>query len=51
MDAFFAMGGYAAYVWPAYAVSIVVLAGAVVLTRLSERRIQRSLAELEGRDL
>ncbi len=27
MSDFFAMGGYAAYIWPAYAVSAIVLAG------------------------
>jgi heme exporter protein D len=32
MAGFFAMGGYAAFVWPAYAVSAIGLLGAIVLT-------------------
>jgi len=27
MSEFFAMGGYAAYVWPAYGASVIVIAG------------------------
>ncbi len=32
MSALFAMGGYAAYVWPAYGVSALLLGGAIVVT-------------------
>ncbi|HJS21342.1 MAG TPA: heme exporter protein CcmD [Steroidobacteraceae bacterium] len=32
------MGGYAAFVWPAYAVALVVLVGNVVAARASHRR-------------
>ncbi|MSP82169.1 MAG: heme exporter protein CcmD [Alphaproteobacteria bacterium] len=45
-DGFFAMGGYAAYVWPAFGVTAVVLA-ALLLT--SRRRLKASEALL--RDL
>lgn len=49
MDAFLAMGGYAAYVWPAYGASFVVLAGLAAWTFLGLRRTKRRLSELEGR--
>lgn len=32
MTRFFAMGGYAAFVWPAYTITLVALAVAVVIT-------------------
>jgi len=48
MVQFLAMGGYAAYVWPAYAVSLTVLAAAVAWTLHAERRVRRRLVELEG---
>ncbi|MBD8879465.1 heme exporter protein CcmD [Rhodanobacter sp. 7MK24] len=44
--AFFRMGGYAGYVWPAYAVFFVVLIADNVAPRLRRRRILR---ELRGR--
>ena len=43
---FLAMGGYAIYVWPAYAVFFVVLIADSVAPRLRRRRILR---ELRGR--
>ena len=45
LEGFFAMGGYAAYVWPAYGVALVVLAGLLLLRwrRLSEAK--RALEE------
>ena len=43
---FFRMGGYAAYVWPAYAVFFAVLVADSVAPRLRRRRILR---ELRGR--
>ena len=46
MRAFFDMGGYAAFVWPAYAVTL----GVVVLNIVSARRaLARSLAEARRR--
>ena len=35
---FIAMGGYAAFVWPAYAVTFIVLIGNVLAARRSQRR-------------
>lgn len=35
---FFDMGGYAAFVWPAYAVTLIVLIGNVLAARSSHRR-------------
>jgi len=43
---FFAMGGYAAYVWPAYAVFGLVLLADALAPLLQRRRVLR---ELEGR--
>ncbi len=46
LQTFFAMGGYAAYVWPAYAVFFIVLIADTVAPRLRRRRI---LIELRAR--
>ena len=43
---FFAMGGYAAYVWPAYAVFFIVLIADTLAPRLRRRRV---LIELRTR--
>jgi heme exporter protein D len=45
--AFLAMGGYAAYVWPAYLVAALVMAGQVVATLRALRRREAALAQLE----
>ena len=49
MSGFWAMGGYAIYVWPAYGISILGLAGAALLTIRAYLRAQVRLAALEGR--
>jgi heme exporter protein D len=46
MAEFFAMHGYAAYVWTAYAIFFVVLLGDTIAPLLRRRRI---LADLRGR--
>ncbi len=43
LQSFFAMGGYAAYVWPAYAVFFVVLAMDWLAPVLRRRRLLREL--------
>ncbi|MGE0420780.1 MAG: heme exporter protein CcmD [Reyranellaceae bacterium] len=43
MNGFFAMGGYAAFVWPAYAAALVALGGLTVLSLLSRARVRREL--------
>jgi len=43
---FFGMGGYAAFVWPAYAVFFIVLIADSLAPRLRRRRLLR---ELRGR--
>ena len=48
MADFFAMGGYAAYVWSAYALALVVLVGMVVLTIARHRRTRRTLSRMEA---
>jgi heme exporter protein D len=46
LQTFFAMGGYAAYVWPAYAVFFIVLIADTLAPRLRRRRV---LGELRAR--
>jgi heme exporter protein D len=43
---FFAMGGYAAFVWPAFAVAAVVMAALVIATLHTLRRREREIAEI-----
>jgi len=45
---FLAMGGYAAYVWPAFAVAAIIMAGLAANTLRTLRRRERELAEIEG---
>jgi heme exporter protein D len=47
MAEFFAMGGYAAYVWPAYVASILTLAGAVVATLRAHAKARENVQRLE----
>ena len=47
MNAFFAMGKYAAFVWPAYGVSVVGIGAAIALTLSAYARAKRKLAALE----
>jgi len=44
---FLAMGGYAAFVWPAYAVAALVLGGLSWQSRNAYRRRQRELERLQ----
>lgn len=48
VQAFFHMGGYAAFVWPSLALTVVVMAGLLIATLRQLRRRQRRLAELEA---
>jgi heme exporter protein D len=43
LQTFFAMGGYAAYVWPAYALFFIVLIIDSIAPRLRRRRVLREL--------
>lgn len=45
-DEFLTMGGYAAYVWPAYGIVLVVMVGNAVLPA---RRLRHRLQELRRR--
>ncbi len=45
---FWAMGGYAAFVWPAYAVTVLALAALLVTALRSLRHAERALAALDG---
>ena len=48
METFFAMGKYAAYVWPAYGASLVGLGLAIGLTLSAYARAKKRLAAVEG---
>jgi heme exporter protein D len=48
MGDFWAMGGYAAFVWPAYAISIVALALLLATALRALRQAERQLAAVEG---
>lgn len=51
MDAiarFLEMGGYAAYVWPALGLTVLVLGGLLVASVKSVRRREAELAQLEA---
>ena len=47
MSAFFAMGGYGAYIWPAYGVTVLLLGAAIVMTWRAYARAKAQLAALE----
>jgi heme exporter protein D len=47
MSAMFNMGGYAAYVWPAYGVSALFIGAAIVATLRGYARAKARLAALE----
>jgi heme exporter protein D len=47
MNGILAMGGYAAYVWPAYGVSILLLGAAIIVTLRAYTRAKARLAALE----
>ena len=44
---FLAMGGYAGFVWPAYAVALIVIGGLAVQSARSLRSLRREVAALE----
>ncbi|MBS0273591.1 MAG: heme exporter protein CcmD [Proteobacteria bacterium] len=48
MEAFFAMGKYAAYVWPAYGISLLGLGLAIGFTLSAYARAKKRLAALES---
>ena len=49
LDQFLAMGGYARFVWPAYAMAVIVLGGFAIDTVVTYRKRQRALDEVEKR--
>ena len=47
MANFFAMGGYAVFVWPAYTASVVVLGIAIILSLKAHARARKIVRKLE----
>ena len=47
-QSWFAMGGYGAFVWPAYAVAVGVLGGLAIWSWQRHRRSIDALARLQG---
>jgi heme exporter protein CcmD len=50
MDDFLSMGGYGAFVWPAYLISAVTIALLTAFIVARARRARRRLGRLEKRD-
>jgi heme exporter protein D len=50
MSEFFAMGGYAAFVWASYALSAAVLGGLTLASRARLKALEAELAALETED-
>ena len=48
MANFFAMGGYAAFVWPAYVVTVLVLVTAIMLSLQAHARARKAVRQLEA---
>jgi len=48
MSAYFAMGGYAAFVWPSYALAVVLLVGVFVLAVRRLENATRALGDDAG---
>jgi heme exporter protein D len=48
LDAFFAMGGYAAFIWPAYAVTAAIMLGLVIVSLRQWRANRAALEALEA---
>lgn len=47
MAEFFAMGGYAAYVWPAYLATILALGAAIVMSLRAHAKARENVRRLE----
>ena len=47
MANFLAMGGYAVFVWPAYAVTLAVLVAAIVMSVQARAKARKSIRQLE----
>ena len=47
MADFFAMGGYAGFVWPAYIITAIVLIAAIAVSLQAHRNARRSVQRLE----
>jgi heme exporter protein D len=46
LDGYLAMGGYAAFIWPAFAITLAVLGGLAVVSTRTLRRRDHTLAAL-----
>jgi len=49
LNHFLAMGGYARFVWPAYALAVIVMGGFLIETIVTYRKRRRALDDAEKR--
>ncbi len=49
-QAFFAMGGYAVFVWPSYGIALITLLGVAVWSQLRHREAVHGAREEQGDD-
>ena len=49
LNHFLAMGGYARFVWPAYALAVIVMGGFLIETLITYRKRRRALDDAEKR--
>ncbi len=47
LNSFLSMGGYAAYVWPSYALALLALGGIFIATRLTLKKREREFEQLK----
>ena len=50
MASFFAMGGYAVFVWPAYVITLLVLVTTIVLSLQAHARARNAVRRLEAEE-
>ena len=50
MNAFFAMGGYAPYIWPSYGLSLLVILALVLVSVSAHKKAKALVRRLEGEE-
>lgn len=47
MSAFWSMGGYGAFVWPAYGLTVMAIGGLIVMSLRARARLRRQIRHLD----